>query len=225
MDFKQALEDNNEIEIKKFITNGIDLNKLVGYSYPIFFSIRNKNLKMIEFMLKKGANVNICSSECFNTPLSYAGSMREVDIIRLLISYGANISFLAMGSSESDYSLNMSHFDMHSELVYWYYNWNPFFCAYDFGYIGGVKYILKNNIFKMEKQYLNYFKTPKNNNQRKIKYILQESTKKFSPHRYYYFCKQQQNNIFYCFIVKNKIEKIKNIFLPLEIWHKICEFI
>tara|TARA_Y200000002_G_C22578911_1_gene619969 strand:- start:217 stop:894 length:678 start_codon:yes stop_codon:yes gene_type:complete len=225
MTFKEALEENNELEIIKNIKNGVNLNELVGYSYPIFYSIRNRNLKMIEFMLQNGANVNICSAECFNTPLSYAGSMKEVDIIRLLISYGADIQFLAMSSTEADYSLNMSHFDMHSELIYWYYNWNPFFCAYDFGYIGGVKYILQNNIFKMKKHYLNYFKKPKNKIQHRIKFILEESIKKFSPHRYHFFCKERQNNIFYCLNIKNKLEKNKNIYLPPEIWYKICEFI
>ena len=225
MDFKSALELNNEEEIIRCVKNGENLNKLIGYKYPIFYLIKNKNIPMIELFLQYGADVNIFSSECYQTPLVYASQMCNTDIIKLLIAYGASVAFVGMGSMEADYTLNMGHFNIHSELVYWYYNRNPFFAAYDYEYIGSVKYVLKNGLFEMKREYLNYFnKKNETNKQKKIKKMLAESMKKWNQERHLLFHKNIQNNINILFHIKNSLVK-ENITLPLELWYSICEFL
>ena len=225
MDFKSALELNNEEEIIHCVKNGSNLNKLINYKYPIFYLIKNNNIHLIKLFLQYGADVNIFSSECYQTPIIYASQLNNNNIIKLLISYGASVSFVGMSSIESDYTLNMAHFNIHSELVYWYYNWNPFFSAYDYEYIGAVKYVLKNGLFKMKSEYFNYFKNKnESNKQKKIKYMLRESMKKWNPERHILYHKNIQNNIYILFHIKNSLIK-KNIILPLELWYFICKFL
>ena len=132
---------------------------------------------MIKKMLNYGADVNVYCNETYYTPITYAGTTQNRDIIRLLISYGAQISFFSIENLDSNYNfIDMNNLNLHSELIYWYYNWNPF-TAYNFRYVGGVKYILKNGLFDMKKEYLNYFKNPEDEKQKEIKYILNESLK------------------------------------------------
>ena len=42
MDFKTSLENNNNIEITKWVKSGLDLNKIIEYKYPIFYLIKKK---------------------------------------------------------------------------------------------------------------------------------------------------------------------------------------
>ena len=222
MNFETALEKNDSSEILRHMKNGVELNKKIGSKYPIFFCIKNQNMEMIETMLNYGADVNVYCNETYYTPITYAGTMQNRDIIRLLISYGAQISFFSIENLDANYNfIDMNNLNLHSELIYWYYNWNPFHTAYNFRYVRGVKYILKNGLFEMKKEYLNYFKNPEDEKQRKIKYILNETMKKWCPHRHLYFHKDIQKKIELLTILKKKID----LYLPNELWFKIFEFI
>ena len=83
MDFETALKKNNSYEILRHIKNGVDLNKNIGQNYPIFFCIKNQNMEMIEKMLNYGADVNVYCNETYYTPITYAGTMQNRDIIKL----------------------------------------------------------------------------------------------------------------------------------------------
>ena len=230
MDFKTSLEQNNNIEITKWVITGIDLNKIIEYKYPIFYLIKNNNIEMIELFFKYGANVNSYSCECYQTPIMYAAELQNDKIIKLLISYGANISFVGNEGYKEDFSNSVSHFNLNSSLVYWYYNWNPFFSAYDYGNVNAVKYVLREGLFEMKEEYLNYFTSNLGVDERmfkkrnKIKNILNESMKKWAPKRHYLFHKNIRNNISILFHLRQKLT-IKKIILPIELWWKICDII
>ena len=230
MDFKTSLENNNNIEITKWVITGIDLNKIIEYKYPIFYLIKKNNIEMIELFFKYGAYVNSYSCECYQTPIMYAAELQNDKIIQLLISYGANISFVGNEGYKEDFSNSVSHFNLNTSLVYWYYNWNPFFSAYDCGNVNAVKYVLREGLFKMKEEYSNYFTNNLGVDERmfkkrnEIKNILIESMKKWTPKRHYLFHKNIRNNISILFHLRQKLI-IRDITLPIELWWKICDII
>jgi len=229
MDFKTALEKNDNTEITKWVKNGIDLNKIIEYKYPIFYLIKNNNIEIIELFFKYGANVNSYSCVCYQTPIMYAAELQNDKIIQLLISYGANVSFVGNEGSKEDFSNSVSNFNINSSLVYWYYNWNPFFSAYDYGNVNAVKYVLREGLFEMKEEYLNFFTTNLGIDEKmfkkriKIKNMLSESMKKWNPNRHYLFHKNIRNNIEILFYLRQRL--IFLITLPMELWWKICDFI
>ena len=230
MDFKTSLEQNNNIEITKWVITGIDLNKIIEYKYPIFYLIKNNNIEIIELFFKYGANVNSYSCECYQTTIMYDAELQNDKIIHLLISYGANISFVGNEGYKEDFSNSVSHFNFNSSLVYWYYNWNPFFSAYDCGNVNAVKYVLREGLFEMKAEYLNYFISNLGIDERmfkkrnEIKNILNETMKKWAPKRHYLFHKNIRNNISILFHLRQKL-MIRDIILPIELWWKICDII
>ena len=100
-------KDYKKIEevIKKNISKINNLNKN-GFS-PLHISVINNNIKLIELLLKYGANPNIVSKKNKQTPLHLAYlnyRNNSKNIIKLLIDHGANDNILDFNNKKpSDY--------------------------------------------------------------------------------------------------------------------------
>jgi ankyrin repeat protein len=220
MDFKIALQNNDKYKIINYVKNGIDLNKLIDYKYPIFYLIQNDNIELIELFFSYGAKINIYSCECSMTPIMYAIQLKKDKIIQLLISYGSNLNFILQ-----DYyteGIDFHSLTLNTNIIFWAYETNPFLSAYIYGHIKAVKYILNNQLFDVKKEYFSYFNDYEiNKNRKKIKYMLKESLKIWIPRRHYLISNTKKKYIKLLFNLK-----YNNIFyLPNELWFKICAFI
>jgi hypothetical protein len=225
--FKEALNNNDNSLIKKFVNSKIDLNKLIGYRFPIFFLIDNDNLDMIEYFIKKGADINAYCCECSMSPINYAGQNNKYDVINLLISYGADISFVAEKSYMEESNYNLCHFNIRNDLVYWYYNWNPYYTAFTHGFPQGFLYVLQKNDFPMKYEYLKYFNQEHKTTNLSLQYkrnlirkYASDALKKWSPERHYLFNKKIKNEINNLFLVNNRFK-----YLPKELCFYISEII
>lgn len=95
-----------------FIQNGVDVNKPATNGEQIVFPlIKGGCVKQLEFLLKKGLNLNICSdNENKSVPIGLAAYHENVDIVGLFIKHGADVNkcngkdesplFLANGNSD-----------------------------------------------------------------------------------------------------------------------------
>jgi len=78
--------------INFLLENGADINKLDGYGNSLLFSaIKNNNIKLIKFLLKKNANINFQNK--YTTPLMLAIKMKNIELVKILLKNGANINF------------------------------------------------------------------------------------------------------------------------------------
>ena len=234
MDFKIALQNNNKYQIINHIKNGINLNKLIDYKYPIFYLIQNDNIELIELFFSYGAKINIYSCECSMTPIMYAIQLKKDKIIQLLISYGSNLNFILKDYYTEGLGVYFHSLTLNTNIIFWAYETNPFLSAYICGHINAVKYILNNQLFDVKKEYFSYFNEYEiNENRKKIKYMLKESLKIWSPGRHYLIPNIKKKYIKFIFNLKYKKDmkykkdiKYKNDFyLPNELWFKICTFI
>ena len=87
----------NELFFEEFnkLMDEIDINYInrrTDYSL-LMNAIKNENLSIIEFLIKKGCKINI-QNNLGNTPLHIAFMINNPQIINLLISYGANQKIL-----------------------------------------------------------------------------------------------------------------------------------
>ena len=67
---------------------GADVNGTVKYRVPLNIA---SNIEIVEFLVKKGANVNLCDEEG-KTPLMWASWAGRTEIVEFLIKNGADIS-------------------------------------------------------------------------------------------------------------------------------------
>ena len=225
--FKEALETNDIQQIKKHIDMGVNLNKLINYRFPIFYLIDNDNLDMIEYFIEKGADINAYCCECSMSPINYAGQTNKYDVINLLISYGADISFVAENSYMEESNYNLCHFNIRSDLVYWFYNWNPYYTAFTHGFPKGFLYILQKGELAMKYEYLKYFnqehKTKNLGLLKKrdlIRKYAKDALKKWSPERHYLINEKNKSIINNLFLVNNRFR-----YLPKELCFYISEII
>lgn len=83
--------------VEKALELGVDVNEIPhGYFDPaLSIAVYNntKNLKLIELLLKNGANPNEKDDTGY-TPLMNASINGDKDIVELLLKYGANVNIL-----------------------------------------------------------------------------------------------------------------------------------
>ena len=221
MDFKTALQNNNQNEIIRCVKSGMDLNKMIDYKFPIFYLIENENIELIELFFSYGANINSFTSECPKSPVMYAIQLKKEKIIQLLISYGANLSFITHTYTEG-FDIDFHSLTLSTNVIYWTYEKNPFLSAYIYGHTKAVKYILNNELFKVKREYFLYFNEYESNIERnKIKNMLKDSLKIWNPSRHYISSNNKKKNIELLLNIRNKTP----FYIPIELWFEIFKFI
>jgi ankyrin repeat protein len=91
---KTIMEKDNILLNKLINLPNIILNKPT-HSPPINALILSKNIKGVDLFLKYGANPNIIDSQ-LKTPLIYSVLIKNIDICKKLIQYGADVNFVGI---------------------------------------------------------------------------------------------------------------------------------
>lgn len=100
-------KNNNLVELKKNIVKGADINlaKTDGiYEYDAFYvAIENKNIEIVNYLLKCKININNIYTEEGLTALALAVKVNDENIVKTLIINGANVNSPAV--AETDYKI------------------------------------------------------------------------------------------------------------------------
>ena len=59
---------------------------------PLIYAIETENLYLATLLLENGEDINQCYGECQNSPLHFAVMQGSVDMLKLLIQFGANVN-------------------------------------------------------------------------------------------------------------------------------------
>lgn len=90
--------NNNIIELKKNIEDGVDIDVLGEYaSTPLHYACREGNFEIVKFLIEEGANVNLKNNYSTIYPIfdaigSINNQKKYLSIIKLLIENGADIN-------------------------------------------------------------------------------------------------------------------------------------
>ena len=87
----EAIRNRNLYDVDSLVKDGVDLNKSVEGKYPLYLSCELRELSILNLLLEKGANPDICIDSICNTPLMRASMMGDVEICTILLKYGANV--------------------------------------------------------------------------------------------------------------------------------------
>lgn len=91
----EAIKQNNFLKVEELIKSGKDVNEVNSEYYltPLLMASLLGKDSMVNLLLKKGANVNLCGGEKFAnySPLSAACIGGNIDVVKSLVSKGADI--------------------------------------------------------------------------------------------------------------------------------------
>lgn len=108
-----TFNDNYEIS-EILILKNISINNINTFNItPLYNVIYNNNYKLCELLVKSDADINQICDNYMRTPLSLASTLNNMEIIELLIYYGADESILDY-SGKSFYS-NLDYY--HKDLI------------------------------------------------------------------------------------------------------------
>jgi ankyrin repeat protein len=108
-----TFNDNYEIS-EILILKNISINNINTFNRtPLYNVIYNNNYKLCELLVKSDADINQICDNYMRTPLSLASTLNNMEIIELLIYYGADESILDY-SGKSFYS-NLDYY--HKDLI------------------------------------------------------------------------------------------------------------
>lgn len=88
--YDAARKDNMEI-LYLLIERGADVNAVCHGETPLLKVVALNNLRFAKALIAKGANVNVADEHLGNTPLHYAVIKRNPEMIKLLLSNGADM--------------------------------------------------------------------------------------------------------------------------------------
>lgn len=103
MDQAVTRQDDTSL-MEKILSQGVDINHLYNFEIvenqrlvdrqttALMLAARKNNEKMVDFLLKKGANPDLASNSPGQTPLHIAASQGYIEIVRLLLKKGASIN-------------------------------------------------------------------------------------------------------------------------------------
>ncbi|MBP6237636.1 MAG: ankyrin repeat domain-containing protein [Saprospiraceae bacterium] len=82
---------NNKIEELLKVAKNINLNQLTDTGdTPLLAAIRDENVDVVEILLNNGADPNFCNSKGW-FPLHFATQKNNMEIVKLLVKFGAMI--------------------------------------------------------------------------------------------------------------------------------------
>ena len=79
-------------EVKKALSNGVDINAKIDGLHPLTFAVTLGNEEIVKLLIKEGGDVNGKDDDDGTTPLHSAANRGLKEIIELLIKKGANIN-------------------------------------------------------------------------------------------------------------------------------------
>lgn len=91
-----AAADGNIEVLDILLQKGYDINKLVNKRTVLHWAIQEGDIETVKYLLSHGADVNAVDVEEYETTLNTAcgeykfGNVKQLDIIHLLLDYGAN---------------------------------------------------------------------------------------------------------------------------------------
>jgi ankyrin repeat protein len=107
---------NTEI-VKIFLDSGVNVDVLASHGAPLHFasvsvlSLPRKNLKTVDLLVERGADVNLYGSYAWRTPLHSAIQSKNYYVAERLIFHGANFSRPDLNSSQTIYDLARKSFN------------------------------------------------------------------------------------------------------------------
>lgn len=110
--FMRAVFVNNMSIVNLFLEHKYkpDVNVVNNYdgSTALHYAINNKNIEMVEKLIKAGANVNIKNKKGLS-PLHMAVNAGSKEIVKLLINHGANPNVIVFGKKPIDAALQQKN--------------------------------------------------------------------------------------------------------------------
>lgn len=101
-ELKKALAKEDVEEMKKLKEIGADINGSIGDYTPLCVAVKSKNMKMVEEILKMGADINKCSSTG-NKAISFAVINNDFEMVEKLQKEGASLdTYLKVGRLEEN---------------------------------------------------------------------------------------------------------------------------
>lgn len=101
-DFIDAAKANDIVKMQELVDEGFDINqKLIGVLPLQSAIIDNSNYATIKFMLDHGANPNLKTKNNL-LPIHYAILGQRPDIVKLLLDYGTDSSYVIKGKNILD---------------------------------------------------------------------------------------------------------------------------
>ncbi|ORX77406.1 ankyrin [Anaeromyces robustus] len=86
-------EDKMEM-MENLIKKGSFINNFIDVNIPLKSAIQNKNLPLVELLIKYGANVNFIYEKNGYTPIIYAIEAKSFPIVKFLVEKGADINYV-----------------------------------------------------------------------------------------------------------------------------------
>jgi len=84
-----GIENANNDAVIKLINKGIELDRDIGTLQPLELAVSKHNIEIVNYLLEKGANVNL-QSKYDRTALFSAAALGYLDIAKILIKYNAD---------------------------------------------------------------------------------------------------------------------------------------
>ena len=94
---RKAIRNNDKDKVKELLNSGVNIDERSNKNQrtALMWAVRNKNIRMTKFLIKRGADVNLFDN-LLNTPLHFAGQGfdENLTIVKMLVENGANINFI-----------------------------------------------------------------------------------------------------------------------------------
>lgn len=91
--FRSFVRANHFDLARTLVQNGVSVDARLQHQTPLYSAVWSQNIPRIRFLLNLGANVNNVLYGCNpNTALGKAASLKNVEIVILLVEHGAKIS-------------------------------------------------------------------------------------------------------------------------------------
>jgi ankyrin repeat protein len=91
--FHRFVRGNHFDLARMLVQNGVSIDGQSNYQTPLYSAVSSKNVRTIRFLLSLGADVDTVLYGCNpNTALGKAASLKDAEIVALLVEHGSNIS-------------------------------------------------------------------------------------------------------------------------------------
>jgi len=112
----EAVKAGKYNEIDFHLKNQADINAITGYENPLMFAVRNGDIKMTQYLIDRGADINRKITIGDRTPLYNAIMYGKTDIVKFLLDKGADPNVLV--DEERQYSGQKTGVEKNIPLTY-----------------------------------------------------------------------------------------------------------
>jgi hypothetical protein len=86
------ISENDLDAVRKIVSDGFDVNTQGDYGTPFYYAISKGKWEIAKYLLQNGSEVNVTNPKTGITPLMIVSAWGELNMIKLLIEYGANVN-------------------------------------------------------------------------------------------------------------------------------------